>query len=85
MPDLQNFSIARNGTVSIASFPRFTITAQVCDSKTGAVITDLTGAAALDFPSCVKAMTTEHQLLFARMVAQWLVREKAGLLNEQGL
>lgn len=78
MTVLQEYAIARNGTVSIASFPRFTITAKVYDDA-GNVVADFTGAKALSFPGVVTTLSAAQQVELAEMIAMWLIRTKAGL------
>ncbi|CAB4174320.1 hypothetical protein UFOVP1028_28 [uncultured Caudovirales phage] len=78
MTVMQEHAITRNGTVSIASFPRFTITAKVYDND-GTLLADFTGASALSFPGVVTTLTAAQQVELAQLIAQWLVTTKAGL------
>ena len=78
MTVLQEYAIARNGTVTISAFPRFTITAKVYDNA-GTLLADFTGANALSFPAVVKGLTAEQQHELAQTIAQFLVMTKAGL------
>ena len=60
MPDLQNFAVtpAAGGQVTM---PSWTISFQVCDSKTGAVLADHTGGNALTFPGSFIAGSVQVQ------------------------
>ena len=81
MTVLQQYAVTRNGTVAIASFPRFTITAQVYDNA-GTLLADFTGANALSFPAVVKTLLAGHPELvdeFTQLVAQWIVQKSAGV------
>ncbi len=80
MPDLQNFSITNLSATNV-NMPRFRIECQVCDSQTGEVLVDLTGASAIVFPHDMPALftTTEERREFVRDLAHVLVRKKAGL------
>lgn len=68
MPDLQQFSVARNGTATLTNAPRWTISFQVCDSQTGAVIRDFTGANSFTFPQVFAQFDAATQ---DAMVAKW--------------
>ena len=61
MPDLQNFSVTRGGTVSLPNVPTWTIAFKVCDSKTGAVLRDFTGANAFSFPQVFASFSAADQ------------------------
>lgn len=80
MPDLQNFSITPLSATSV-SMPRFRIECQVCDSQTGAVIIDLTGANGITFPHDLPTIftTATERREFVQELAHILVRKKAGL------
>lgn len=83
MPDLQNFAVAANGNVNINNFPRFTITAQVTDSQSGAVLFDFTGANSITFPGDMPTLfpTAAARRAFMERMAVHLVRVKAGLAS----
>ena len=77
MPDLQNYTVTRNGTVNLNNVPQWTISFQVCNSKTGAVIRDFTGANAFSFPQVFAQFTSQQQ---DDLVTKWcmdLIRAKA--------
>ena len=80
MPDLQNFSITTQSATNV-NMPRFRIECQVCDSQTGAVLQDLTGANAIIFPHDMPSLftTTEERREFVRDLARILIRQKTGL------
>lgn len=74
MPDLQNFSITRNGSVS-ASIPQFTIKCDVTDSTTGMLIKSLSGT----FPQSLSTFTTAQiEQAFRDMILQLLLIKANG-------
>jgi hypothetical protein len=81
--NLQNFAITRNGTVNVSAFPRYSITAQLQDTDptTGlpTVVSDFTGANAIDFPAELKLRTPEERDLILQTIARMLVYQKAGV------
>lgn len=79
MPDLQNFSVTTRARARI-TVPRATISAQVTDSDTGAVLQDFTGANALLFPEVIDTLTTEESDAFLTYIAFWLIQKKAGMI-----
>ena len=68
MPDLQNYTVTRNGTVNLNNVPKWTISFQVCNSKTGAVIRDFMGANARSFPQAFALLSAADQ---DELVARW--------------
>lgn len=80
MPDFQNFSITGLASASV-NVPRFRVELQICDSQTGAVLLDYTGANAITFPNDLPTLfpTAAERLDFARDIAHLLVKKKAGL------
>ena len=54
MPDLQNFSVTRNGNVTV-SVPRYTVTCTVTNSQNGGVIRDLS----INFPNILAEVPDE--------------------------
>lgn len=70
MPDLANFSVVRNGTVSLPAAPTWRISGLVIDSKTGAVLRDFTGANAVDFPQVLGTLTQAQQ---DELVQSWVL------------
>ena len=81
MAVLQEYAVTPNGTVTVTAFPRYQIAAKVYDDH-GALLADLTGANALQFPAVVKTILAGHPELveeFTQLVAQWLVMKAAGL------
>lgn len=79
MPDLQQFSITPQASASV-TVPRALIAAKVTDSQTGATLADFTGANALQFPAVIATLTAADRLELAQLVADWLIKKKAGLL-----
>ena len=80
MPDLQSFSITPLANASV-NVPRFRIECQITDSQTGAVLQDLTGANAINFPTDLPTLfpTTAERREFIDQLAHYLVRKKANL------
>jgi hypothetical protein len=77
MPDLQQFSVTRAGTVSLPNVPTWTVSFQVTNSKTGAVIRDFTGANAFSFPQVFAQFSAADQ---DDLVSRWvmdMIRKKA--------
>lgn len=70
MPDLQHFSVAP------AAAGKYTISYQVCDSTTGAVLADRTGANALTFPDQFTGASVTQQLAFVGMWAMDVIRAR---------
>lgn len=77
MPDLQNFSVTRAGTVSLPNVPTWKIAFQVCDSTTGAVIRDFTGANAFNFPQVFAQFSAADQDEIVAQITTMLIRKKA--------
>jgi hypothetical protein len=79
MPDFLNFLITPLGSASI-NVPRAQIEAKVVDSSNQSqIIADFTGANALIFPAVIATLTAPQRLELARLIADWLLRTKAGL------
>lgn len=77
MPDLQNFTVARNGTATLTNAPRWSISFQVCDSKTGAVVRDFTGVNSFTFPQVFASFSAADQ---DDLVMKWvgdMIRKRA--------
>lgn len=79
MADLMGFSVTKVGTVQ-ATIPVVTISCTVVDSADQSkVLADFTGANAISFPTVWKTLSADEKDEFADMVADWLIRTKAGL------
>lgn len=78
MPDLRDFAITPAGTKSV-SLPTFTISCLVVDSRTGAVLRDLTGASAIPFPGVLKDLSADDRRELLDLIVHWLVLRRAGL------
>ena len=82
MADLQDFSIARNGSVN-ATVPRYTISAKVTESSYSPggppIIADFTGGNSLSFPGVLLTLTDDQRDEFINMIALWLIKIKAGV------
>ena len=73
MPDLQNFTVTAIGSASV-NVPRFTISGQITDSRTGAVLRDFTGANAITFPNVLGTLTAAQRLKVLDLLAEALLR-----------
>lgn len=83
MPDVRNFTVEQNGTRTLNNFPRFTISGQITDSVTGALLFDYTGANAIEFPNDMGTIfsTAAARREFVREFAHYLMLKKAGLAS----
>ena len=70
MPDLANFSVTRTTPLTINNAPRWIISGQITNSKTGAVIRDFTGANAVTFPQILGNFSQAKQ---DELVNQWVL------------
>lgn len=81
--NLQNFTITRNGSVTINNFPRYTITGQLQDTDpaTGLprIVADFTGANAITFPGEMANRTPEERDFILTMIARLLIEMKGGV------
>ena len=77
MPDLQKFKITALSAANV-NVPRATIEGQICDSTTGAVLHDFTGANALTFPGVLTTLTAEQRRVLVERLASWLLMVKGG-------
>lgn len=77
MPDLQNFSVVRNGSATINNAPRYTISCQVTNSQTGALIRNFTGANALTFPQVLGNLTEAERVEMIELIANWLIDKRS--------
>lgn len=59
--------------------PQYTITAQVRDSNTNALIADFTGVNALQWPQAAFGLTQTQLDHYIKLQANWLVLTLAGL------
>ena len=85
MADLLDFSITPLASASV-NVPRAQIEARIVDSSDQSiVIADFTGANAIMFPAVLTTLTGPERLILARLVATWLIRNKAGLTDPLGL
>jgi hypothetical protein len=81
VPDLQQFTVTRlAGTVSLPAVPQWTVSFQICDSTTGAVIRDFTGASAFTFPQVFAQFSAADQDdLVQRWVMDMIHKKAPGL------
>lgn len=75
MPDIQNFAITRLAPASL-TVPRWQLSGQVTDSKTGAVLADFTGANVVNFPGILGTLTNAQQDELVNLIVTWLVQKK---------
>ena len=78
MPDLQGFTITAQSAANV-NVPRATISCTVLDATTGAVLADLTGANAIQWPGVIATLTAADRRELAQLIATWLVRKVAGV------
>lgn len=78
MPDFQDFSLTRNGTVSLPNAPQWRVELRITDSQTGEELRDFTGANALSFPQILGQLTAAQQDEFVAMSMAWLIHKRAG-------
>ena len=80
MPDLQQYQLTPLSNASL-TVPRFQIECVVTDSQSGAVLFDFTGANAIVFPRDLLTLypTAAERRAFADLIANELIRKKAGL------
>jgi hypothetical protein len=76
MPDLANFAITSTGNANINNFPTASVSGQVVDSKTGALIRDFTGANAVSFPAVLSTLTAADRLELLQNICIWLLQKK---------
>lgn len=79
MPDLQNFSVARTGQSVAANIPEYSIIGQLCDSQSGAVLHDFSGANGIRFPQIWASLTNAQQDEAFTLLVRELIRLKTGL------
>ena len=71
MPDLQNFSVTRNGNVNF-SIPRFTITCDIVDSTYGNLIRSFN----INFPNILNNFNNQQLLeLFEQFIKEIIQRK----------
>lgn len=75
MPDLKTFTITKLANASV-TVPRWTLSGQLVDSGTGAVLADFTGANTVAFPGILATLTAAQQDELIQMVAVWLLQKK---------
>lgn len=80
MPDLLNFSIVRNGTVSLPNAPTWLISGKIVDSTNQVtVLRDFTGANSVSFPQVLGSLTAAQQDDFVQRVVQDILSKRFGL------
>ena len=78
MPDLQNYSVVRTGNTINANIPEFAISGQVCDSQSGAVLADFSGANTIRFPQVWATLTQAQRQALVETIARDLIRVVTG-------
>jgi peptide methionine sulfoxide reductase MsrB len=78
MPDIQNFSLVAQVDASV-SVARITVSGQICNSHTGAVLSDFTGPNAITFALRVAGFTVQQHRELAQVITQKILRMSAGL------
>ena len=78
MADLQNFSVSAGGTVSV-NVNQFTVSCQVVDSATGALIADFTGGNSLVWPNVLATLTAVQRRFLLGKITNDIIFMKAGI------
>jgi len=79
VPDLQGYSVTRTGNTITRAIPEFAIEGQVCDSRSGAVLADFSGANAIRFPQVWASLTVGQRQQLVEKIARDLVQVVTGL------
>ncbi len=78
MADFQNFKLTHLANAS-RSVPRMQIELQVCDSQTGEVEQDFTGANAIMFPDVMGTFTAQQRRDVYEAAVRKIIAIRAGL------
>ncbi len=77
MADLLEFSVVRNGTVSLPNAPTWLINGKIVDSATQqTVLRDFTGANAISFPQALANLTAAQMNSFVEAITLELIRRR---------
>lgn len=76
--NIQQFAVTPQSASNI-NVPRASITAQVFDADTNALLSDFTGANAIQFPSVLSTLTVQQRSDLVNQIAQTIVFMRAGL------
>lgn len=76
--NFEQFSITPRAAANV-NVPRADIACIVRDQQTNQILADFTGANVLTFPGVILTLSNDQRRELAEMIAQWLVRTKAGL------
>ena len=85
MPDLQHFSVTRSGAnvqvgpSALTTAPEFVISGQLCDSTSGAVLADFTGANAIHVPAVLATLTAAQHDELLQLVFRFVLHSKLGI------
>lgn len=79
MPDLQQFAVTRTGSTVNANVPEYLISGVLCDSQSGAVLHDFSGANGIRFPQIWASLTNAQQDAAFTLLVRELIRLKTGL------
>lgn len=77
MPDLKNLTITAGGTVT-PTLQQFTVSVQVTNSQTGAVLADFTGANVLVWPNVLATLTVTQRRELIERVMWDVIRRRSG-------
>ena len=78
MADLWNYTITNNGFVT-ATIPSFIVSGKVVSNHNQTVITDFTGANAINFPNVLIGASVLQQQQIIDALARWVVTYKLGV------
>jgi hypothetical protein len=80
MADLMQFSVTRNGTVSLPNAPTWRISGKIVDSATQqTVLADFTGANVVNFPQVLGQLTNAQQDRLVEMIVRQILEFKFGI------
>jgi hypothetical protein len=75
MPDIQNFRVTRT-TNQTMSVPRWIISFQVTDERTGALLRDFTGANSFLFPTVLGTLSQAQQDRLVERIVQYIIEAR---------
>lgn len=77
MADRQQFTVTLGNNVNVA-MPSAVIAGKITDSTSGAVLSDFTGANAIQFPQIVSTLTAAQKRQLVDLLVDFLVNVKTG-------
>ena len=77
MPDLQGYSVTASGNL-VGGIREHVISGRVCDSQSGALLADFSGANAIHFPQAVATLTAAQHRALVDLIARFLIQASVG-------